>query len=625
MPLLDWTSLSVRYNTTYNWDAGPLLGPDSEYDLGNTIRNSNSFQANAQANMLNLYNKVGFLKRINKKYSKPAQKRKKIETVTYQASDINLKTNRSTTIYHDLMTEDITMVKVTDNNGKDIVGKWEVITKKKIKFKSETEAKNAKVTVQGNIEKRQNPIVFIAENTALLLMSIKNVSLSYTLTEGSSLAGYKPSTNLMGMESINGLNAPGWPFVLGWQDEDFAYNAIKNGWFTSDTTLNTPYLMTSKENLNFRVTLEPIRGLKIDLTANRTYSENINTYYLPSRYGTDPYNEQLTGNFSMTYISIGSAFEDISKDNNYYSEAYENFKAYRSDISARLGADRIKQNDPYYVNNPDVDGFANGYGDVSQQVMASSFLAAYGVYDQNSVPLDLFHTIPLPNWSVRFDRLKEIPIIKKYFKSFNLSHSYRSSYNIGSFINNTGYEIEPIGFSYAIDSMGNFIPNYDINSVTIDERFSPLINVDMTWINNLTMRFEMKKSRAITLSFANNQITEVFSQELGFSVGYRFDDFEYLFNFGDGEEDFKSDLNIRANLKIRDNKTILRKISEDDDFPSADQKVTIIGISMDYLLSNRLTLRLFYDQNITDPLVGTSPYRISNTDVGFSLRFTLSE
>jgi cell surface protein SprA len=98
-----------------------------------------------------------------------------------------------------------------------------------------------------------------------------------------------------------------------------------------------------------------------------------------------------------------------------------------------------------------------------------------------------------------------------------------------------------------------------------------------------------------------------------------------IFNFGDGQENFKSDLNIRANLKIRENSTILRKIVEDDEIPSADQKVTIIGVSADYLLSNRLTLRIFYDQNISDPKVGTNPYRISNTDVGFSLRFTLTQ
>lgn len=623
IPLLDWTSLNTTYSTTYNWDAGPL-DLEGESLLGNTVRNSTTIQANAQANMKSLYNKVGFLKRINSKYAKPKASRIKKETVTYQEASIKFRENRSKTITHDIGTETILSVKVVDSKGKDIKGEWEIVTKNKIKFKSQEEIDDAQITVMGEVEKRENPLVFVAENTALLLMSIKNVSASYTLTEGSSLAGYEPESNILGMESYNDMNAPGWPFVLGWQDRNFASNAINNNWFTEDTTLNTPFIMTSNQNLNFRINLEPIKGLKIDLTANRTYSENVNQYYLPVDYGSEPYNEQRTGNFSMSYLTIGTAFEGISQDDNYFSQAFEDFKKYRSNISQRLGDERANVNGLGYNNNV-TDGYAEGYGESSQEVMSGAFLAAYGIYSEESVPLDIFQKIPLPNWSIRFDRLKEIPFIKKLFKSFNISHAYRSSYNVGSFINNSAFVNNRDGYTTVQDELSNYVPNNDMSSITIDERFSPLINVDMTWINNLTTRFEMKKTRSITLSFANNQITEVYSDELGFSVGYRFDDFEYLFNFGDGETDFKSDLTIRANLKIRDNQTILRKIEENLETPSADQRVTILGVSMDYLLSNRLTLRLFYDQNITDPLVGTSPYRISNTDVGFSLRFTLSE
>ena len=618
IPLLDWTNLTSRYNATYNWEAGPLLSPDSEFDLGNTIRNSNTFQLNGQANMVNLYNKAGFLKRINQKYGRGRSSRKKVEyeNVTYQAQDVWFREGRARSIYHELNTEDITRVKVTDSGGKEIKGEWEVSTKRKIRFRSEKDVDGAQISVEGRIEKKENPLVFIAENTALLLMSIKNVSASYTLTEGSSFAGYKESTNVLGMDQK--FEAPGWPFVFGWQDEDFASRAIKNRWYTEDSTLNTPFLMTQNENLNFRVTLEPIRGLKIDLTANRTKSENNSRYYYYD--SPDPYSEQITGNFSMTYITIGSAFEGASTDNNYYSQAFEDFKKNRVDISRRLGDERsitsshIKESE-----------YREGYGSLSQDVMGPAFLASYGwYYDKNSIPLDMFQKIPLPNWSIRYSGLKDIPVMKKLFKSVNLSHAYRSSYNIGSFINNTDFSFGA-GNSVIVDSTGNFIPQFEYNSVSIIEQFSPLINIDMTWVNNLTTRFEYKKTRTVTLSFTNNQITEVFTEELGFSLGYRFDDFNLIFDFGDGQENFKSDLNIRANLKIRDNKTILRKIVEDTEDASADQKVTIIGISADYLLSNRLTLRLFYDQNISDPLAGTNPYRISNTDVGFSLRFTLTE
>ncbi|MFC2152644.1 cell surface protein SprA [Bacteroidota bacterium] len=622
LPLLDWTNVTARYNATYNWDAGPR-DKYGESLLGNTIRNSNTMQFNGQANMLNLYNKVGALKRINQKYGRGRSSRKKVEyeNVSFQETDFWFREGRARSVYHELNTEDITNVKVTDATGNEVKGDWEVSTKRKIRFRAEKDVDGAQVLIEGRIEKKDNPLVFVAENTALLLMSIKNVSASYTLTQGSSLAGYTENTNILGMNT--NFEAPGWPFILGWQEEDFAYKVIKENWFKKDS-LNLPYLMTQNENLNFRVTIEPVKGLKIDLTANRTKSENNTRYYY---YNDDPqeiepYSEQISGNFSMTYITIGSAFEDVTYDNNYYSKAYEDFKAYRVDISRRLGEENAITN-----SHPDEPAYSDGYGSLSQEVMGPAFLASYGSwYDQNNVPLDMFQKIPLPNWSIRYDGLKDIPFLKKLFKSINLSHVYRSSYNIGSFINNTDF-LAGAGSLAAMDSSGNFIPQFDVNSVSINEQFSPLFNIDMTWVNNLTTRFEIKKSRTVTLSYTNNQITEVFTDEIGISLGYRFDDFDLIFNFGDGQENFKSDLNIRANLKIRDNKTILRKIIEDNEVPnaSADQKVTVIGVSADYLLSNRLTLRLFYDQNISDPIKGTNPYRISNTDVGFSLRFTLTE
>ncbi len=610
LPLLDWTNLTARYNATYNWEAGPR-NADGESILGNTLRNSNTIQFNAQANMVNLYNKVGFLKTINQKYSRGRSNKKvEYEDVSYQQQDIWFREGRFRSIYHDLNTEDITRVSVTDASGAEVRGEWEVSTKRKIRFKTEKDIDGAQILVEGRIEKKENPLIFVAENTARLIMSVKNVSASYTITQGSSLAGYTQNTHMLGMNS--GFEAPGWPFVLGWQDDQFASEVIGNNWFLKDS-LNLPYLMTQNQNLNFRVTLEPIRGLKIDLTANRLKSENNNRYYYHT--STEPYSEQITGNFSMTYITIGSAFEDISNKNNYYSKAFEEFKENRTAISSRLG-------DGTHI---DEAGYTYGYGSLSQDVMGPAFLAAYGwYYDASNIPLDMFQNIPLPNWSIRYDGLKEIPFLKKIFKSINLSHAYRSSYNIGSFINNDDFSFGP-SYTLALDSANNFIPQFDFNSVSINEQFSPLINIDLTWINNLTTRFEIKKSRTVSLSFTNNQITEVFTDELGFSLGYRFDDFNLIFNFGDGQENFKSDLNVRANLKIRENSTILRRIVEDDDIPSADQRATIIGVSADYLLSNRLTLRLFYDQNISDPKVGTNPYRISNTDVGFSLRFTLTQ
>jgi cell surface protein SprA len=70
--------------------------------------------------------------------------------------------------------------------------------------------------------------------------------------------------------------------------------------------------------------------------------------------------------------------------------------------------------------------------------------------------------------------------------------------------------------------------------------------------------------------------------------------------------------------------TVLRKIAENTDDISAGQETIVIGVSADYQLSDRLTIRLFYDRNSTEPFISRS-YPTSNTSFGFSLRFTLTQ
>ena len=46
--------------------------------------------------------------------------------------------------------------------------------------------------------------------------------------------------------------------------------------------------------------------------------------------------------------------------------------------------------------------------------------------------------------------------------------------------------------------------------------------------------------------------------------------------------------------------------------------------SADYVLNERLNVRLFYDQTINEPFVSSS-FPTSNTNIGLSLRFTISQ
>jgi cell surface protein SprA len=118
------------------------------------------------------------------------------------------------------------------------------------------------------------------------------------------------------------------------------------------------------------------------------------------------------------------------------------------------------------------------------------------------------------------------------------------------------------------------------------------------------------------------KISDYRINELVFGAGYRFDNVKIILKTGSGQKALKSDLNVRLDLSIRDNKTIARKLIEDVNQPVAGIKVFTVGATADYVLSDRFNLQLFADHTMNNPFVANT-FPTSNTNFGFSLKFTL--
>jgi cell surface protein SprA len=633
--MLNWTSLSYRYNATYGWDVGPILFVDNKrVDLGNTLKNSNTSQYNGQLNMTNLYNKVPFIKNINDKYRSAGDKTKggkgtakstapdakppRTRTVEFIKENQMLRANYPRSFTHKLKTEDV-KVTVTDKDGKNVEVKVEVVNENRLTITSVEEARGCKVLIIGTRQLGENPVIFIAENAVRLITGVKSVNVTYSIGDGTVMPGYTPKTRILGLD--DGFDAPGWNFIMGRQDEGFARSSFDNNWLSKSALINEPYMMNHNDKLNLRATFEPFDGLRVDLTANRNFARNLSEFYNADSLGNLPgegeRGKRVTGNFSMSYLSWGTAFERIyNKNKDFSSAAFDLLKnEYRQDISRRL----TETNHPENRDSSDTRGFYPHYGPNSQQVLIPAFLAAYGGKDPNKVglttiPSKLFEMIPLPNWRITFDGLSKLEIVKRYFKSISLNHAYRSSYNIGTYLSN------PEDMFGTLDIQGNYIPKYDVTVVSINEQFSPLFDINMDWNNSLTTKLEFKRSRTLSLSTANNQINEVNSKEIVFGGGYRFNEVQIIIN----QQQFKSDLNVRGDISIRDNRTVIRKLTEDTDQITAGQRIITLKITFDYVLSDRFNLRFFIDQRVNNPLISLS-YPTSNTNVGFSVRFTLSQ
>jgi len=628
IPLLDWTSANVRYGGTYAWTAGPIFLPEENMNLGHSVKNSNTMQLNGQLNMVNLYNKIAYLKDINDKYRNGKSRQKEAETRTktkvYSKDNLYLREGKQRYVTHNLRTETIS-VEVLDENNQPVEVVTETLSDTRIAITSERAVRGATVTVTGTIEKGENPLIVITETTLRILMGLRTVNVTYSKSGGTLLPGYLPETDVFGFgtQTYNGSRAPGFPFVAGWQDYDFAETAYERGWLTNDQAMNTAFSMNETERFTFRANIEPFNGLKIDLTANRMYSANMSEYYTLDADGNLPPESERGlrqgGNFSMSYISLGTSFEKIDSDVES-SQTFAKLKNdYRLDISERLGMEHYGV--PVDQLPRDSSGYVEGYGATSQAVLIPAFLAAYGDEDVEKISLKAIRTIAqiLPNWQVRFDGLGKIEAFKPFVNSIVMNHSYRSTYNVGSFSFNPFYTVDIEGVPVAVDLQGNFMVEQNINTVSINENFSPLFDLNMDWKNSLTTRVEYRRSRTVAMNMANTQVNEVNSGEIIVGAGYRFNQVPIIIN----QRELSSDLNVRLDFSMRNNRTVIRKLEDISGSEiTAGQRIFSIKASADYMLSDKFIVRLFYDQRMTTPYISNS-YPNANYNVGFSLTFTL--
>ena len=640
LPLLDWVSSNAVYQAGYDWDVAPIT--KSNYVIGNSINNSRAIQLNGMADFTRLYNRIPYLKKINQKYGEFSSGRRDAlnrgqsismngQPLKFRDGKVFLKKKVPQSIFHKLGTAKV-IVRATNERGKVITGQTKVVNENRVTFIPDSDCDLAIIEVTGEKEQSKSNI-HLDEYFFRLLMMVFNVNISYTENSGTGLYGYLPGSNYFGTSNFSGVNgntmmAPGLPFIFGHQNENFGIDAARKGWVSSDTILNKPYMMSSNSRLNIRAKIVPIPDLKIELNANRTISSNSSEFLIyDDQNGWGGHNKNYNGNFSMSIISIGSSFEKLGKSMVEDSKVWNQFGQNREIIARRLDQSRISNANFGYVPGTfdPATGYPKGYGPSAQEVLIPSFLAAYSGVSAEKVSLSPFPSAKfmMPNWRLQYSGMvSKIKGLKSIMKTMSISHDYRSTYNVGSYISNLNYKSENDGYSYVLDAQNNFLPKYDIATININETFNPLFDVDVTWINNMTTRFEYRKSRNIMLSLTNNQAMEQFNNEASIGLGYRIDNMKLFIRTKNAQKTLNNDLNVRADLTYGKNKTLLRKLIEDNNQTTAGQESFSIKFSADYNLSEVFIIRLFYDRILNSPYISNA-YRTTNSNFGVSFRFTL--
>lgn len=469
-------------------------------------------------------------------------------------------------------------------------------------------------------KKRGGKVHPVAGFFARLLMTVRNVSGTYALNDGTMLPGYNQESAILGFNPS--FSAPLGGFIFGQQRYDIwgretGYNiattAASNNWLVQNQDLNRQYTNTHSQNLNLRASLEPMKDLTIELTATRTFGNNSSEFFrwndLTQQYESQSKVE--TGTLTYTTVSVGSAFALLGKE--YESATFENLLSNRELVSQLLGAENANSSQL-------ISGYYSGYNGSQQEVVTGAFLSSYtnqGVTERSINPV---RNAPLPNWSINYNGLNKFTFAKKFVRNFVVRHAYSSTISVSGLQTNLNAEFDNNGDATALDINNNFIAERQIQNVTMTERFSPLIGIDATWNikgQGLITKFEYKKDRSATLSLNNNQVTEVLGTEWVIGTGYKFEKVKII------ERIPANTLNIRFDMSFRDNLTVIRKIVENTNQATAGQRVVSIKTSADYNVTQNLTVQFYYDQVLNTPKVATS-YPTGNMSTGIRLRFNLA-
>ncbi|WP_281637277.1 cell surface protein SprA [Flavobacterium marginilacus] len=459
--------------------------------------------------------------------------------------------------------------------------------------------------LKANVYKKNNRNLFL-ESLYGVLTSIKNVNLSFAENKGTVLPGYLPTTNFFG------FSKPTLGFVFGSQS-DIREEAAKKGWLTNYADFNQNYTTTNNQVFKGSVNVELAPDFKIDFLASRLYSENFSEQYDVTNGHYNSRSPYTSGAFSISTVLIKTAF--LTSDENG-SAAFDDFRNNRLTIANRLATRRgINLNNP---SNIGTDGFPIGYGSSNQAVLLSSFLSAYTGSNPENVSLGIFRSFPIPNWSIKYNGLMRYNFFKKTFKRFSLQHNYQASYTVNAFNSNYNYTKNSTG----VDENGNYYNLTIMSNVALIEQFNPLIKVDLELKNSFKLLTQINKDRSLSMSFDNNLLTEVQGLEYVVGLGYRIKDVVFSSKLADNPTGIiKSDINIKADLTLRENQTIVRYLDYDNNELVGGQNIWTLNATADYSLSKNLTIVIYYNHSFSKPVISTS-YPLTNITSGITLRYT---
>ena len=623
LPVFDWVTGTAKYDAHYSWLRGTEL--DDGTSLGHTITTNRQVSLSATFNMETLYNHVPFLRRLNQQRAKwqtggrqptargrtavkrqqPKSREERIlpkNQGTWQR-EVRLSADTVTIVTHDKATRRLTVTART-RDGRTYPLRYKLLDRRQLRIDSRDTATILLSVAERPPLDRQWWYRSLQSATQVLMM-VRSASLTYRDDYSLSVPGFLPTIGDVFGQRGGHLMAPGLAFAFGTVDDTYVSRALDRGWLLTADSIASPATANHTTDLQLRAVLEPLRGLRIDLHASRTHTRARTIQYMYSGMPTT-----LSGSFSMTTLSLKSALESTgSATGGYRSASFSRFcrslEGYRQRAAAAYGS----VPDAYHAT-----------------VMIPAFLSAYTSSGGSGSFFPSLASM-LPNWTVRYTGLSALPWVADHFKSITLSHAYRSIYAVGS---------------YSATNAAT-LADYSVPTVSLNEAFSPLLGIDVSLHNDLSVKLEYRTTRIVSLSTTSVQINESRSNDWVLGMAYTISDFNLFGTAGnrrvsraqrsqrqqpDSQKSVKTgvnhDLSLRLDLSLRRQASLSRDIATATSAANSGNTALRLSFVADYTLSRLLTLSAYYDRQTNTPLLSSASYPTTTHDFGLSLKVSLS-
>ncbi len=572
--------------------------------------------------------------------------------------EVALRTDTTTTLTHNQRSKRI-IVTARDSSGREYKLKFKKLDDNKILITNRDSMK-VRVSVVAKPKLEDEKWYKATQAVARFAMMLRNVSVSYRNTYNLNLPGFMPNVgDMLGQRRTGGAFTPGLDFGFGLVDDSYINKARDNGWLLTADSVSTPAATSSTEDLQIKATLEPFSDLKIDLNMSRTMNHSKSIQYM---YAGNPTTQ--TGSFNMTIISLKSSFASRgSASNGYRSKTFEQFCRNLPVMQRRVEAQYAGLQYPQGVGHTGTFNPENGTVDsYSSDVMIPAFLAAYTGKDANKSDMSIFPKLlrMLPNWNLNYKGLSTLPWIRDHFKSVNITHGYKSIYSVGSYNSYASWVQAFTGSDLGFvenTATSSYVPSsmYDISTVSINESFAPLAGLNVTFMNNMTLKMEYRTTRAVTLSMTSAQINETSSKDIVVGWGYKINDFKFSNLWGgkkgasgkasrksrssskkddkantskqntrNTRNSFAHSLNLSFDFSLRNQDAIRRDIQTGLSEATSGNRAVKASFQASYAMSRYVTLSLYYDRQRNAPLLSSSAYPTITQDFGMSMRFSLT-